>query len=416
LLRIIALAETSNGPFHPDCYGPPDMDPHVIAVLNFFVSTDLTLECMYLPIYFFWMDCADNTISSLEGDTLFLADEVWNYGCDLGYYEITDHTLGFPSVSGVEDSCLDGDKEYPLRAIDFFNGGIDVECSDSIDARGDINVNGLAYEVADAVMFTNYFISGLSAFGPTPENHQNASRAASDVNADGMALSVADLVYLIRVLQGDAAPYPKTDPGAEAIAIRTQLIDRQMTVSYTVNSDVGAALLRFEFEGNIGAPVVGSGASNMDLKYSVNGNELSVLIYSLESDAIASGDNVLVTIPVEGDIKLIEVDAAGYYGTVLSYTAHVLPSQFGLSQNYPNPFNPATTIELALPVASEYTVAIYNIAGQLIRTYEGYANAGTVPLVWDGLNASGERVASGMYFYKAQAGKFSATKKMLLMK
>jgi hypothetical protein len=123
-----------------------------------------------------------------------------------------------------------------------------------------------------------------------------------------------------------------------------------------------------------------------------------------------------VTIPVTGDMTLTEVDAADFYGNTLSYTAHILPSKYELAQNYPNPFNPSTTINLALPVASDYTVAIYNIAGQLIRAYSGHASAGVKSIVWDGKDASGNQVASGIYFYKAQAGQFSATKKMLLMK
>jgi len=408
LLRVVALAETNNGPNHPSCYGAPDTDPHELAILNFFVSNDRTFECMYLPVRFFWMDCTDNTISSQYGDTLFLVDEVYDFEGNL----ITNYTE-FPNYTGApDDPCLDGDKEVPLRAIDFMAGGVDVVCSDSIDARGDINVNGLANEIADAVMLTNYFINGLSAFG----DHIEASIAASDVNADGLTLSVADLVYLVRVIQGDANPYPKVEPGTESIDIRTQLIDQQMTVTYNAENEVGAALLRFVFDGNVGAPILGSGADNMDLKYSVNGNEMSVLIYNIGDESIAAGENVLVTIPVSGDMRLAEVDAADFYGNVLGYSTHILPSKYDLSQNYPNPFNPTTTIELALPTAADYTVAIYNIAGQLIRTYEGNANAGVVSIVWDGKDASGSQVASGMYFYKAKAGQFSATKKMLLMK
>ncbi len=406
MLRIVALAETNNGENHPICFNTGAGVE--LAVLKFFVSNDRTFECMYLPVKFFWTDCTDNTISSQAGDTLFLVDNVFDF-------EGNDITLWgeFPNYGGApDDPCLDGDKEYPLRAIDFKNGGVDVVCADSIDARGDINVNGLANEIADAVMFTNYFINGLSAFG----DHIEASIAASDVNADGMALSVADLVYLVRVIQGDANPYPKVDPASESIAIRTQQIGQHMTVGYTAEGTVGAVLLRFEFNGEIGTPVLGDGASNMDLKYSVNGNELNVLVYNLGQEFIAAGENVLVNIPVTGDMNLTEVDAADFYGNVLSYTAHILPSQFDLAQNYPNPFNPTTTINLALPNASDYTVAIYNIAGQLIRTYDGNASAGVVSIVWDGKDASGSQVASGMYFYKAKAGNFSATKKMLLMK
>jgi hypothetical protein len=416
LLRIVALAETNNGPNHPTGYNNTDCQSNELAVLKFFVSNDRTFECMYVPINFYWMDCTDNVISSQYGDTLFLEDKVFHYRCDQPYVDVSDEAYlidDFPSLWGLQDEwCMEGDKEYPLHAIDFYGGGIDIVCADSIDARGDINVNGVSNEIADAVMLTNYFINGLSAFA----GHIEASIAASDVNADGITLSVADLVYLVRIIQGDASPYPKTDPGANAIELRTQQIGEVMTVGYTAEDKIGAVLLRFEFNGEVGAPQLGAKVENMELKYSVNGNEINVLVYDIGQEAIAAGENVLVTIPVTGDMNLTEVDAADFYGNVLSHTSHILPSKFELAQNYPNPFNPSTTLNLALPVASEYSVAIYNVAGQLIRSYDGYANAGVVSIVWDGKDASGSQVASGIYFYKAQAGKFSATKKMLLMK
>jgi hypothetical protein len=416
LLRVVALAETNNGPNHPTGYNNTDCQHTQLAGLKFFVTNDRTFECMYVPINFYWMDCTDNTISSQYGDTLFLEDRVFHYRCEGPYVDVSDEAYlidDFPSLWGLQDEwCMEGDKEYPLPAIDFYGGGVDIVCADSIDDRGDINVNGLANEIADAVMFTNYFISGLSAFG----DHIEASIAASDVNADGITLSVADLVYLVRVVQGDASPYPKTDPGANSIAIRTQLIGQQMTVGYTAEDKVGAVLMRFEFSGEIGNPILGEGAASMDLKYSINGSELNVLIFNIGQEAISAGENVLVSIPITGEMTLTEVDAADFYGNVLSYTEHILPSKFELAQNYPNPFNPKTKINLSLPVAADYSVAIYNIAGQLIRTYDGNASAGVVEIVWDGKDASGSQVASGIYFYKAQAGQFSATKKMLLMK
>lgn len=406
LVRIVAMAETNNGDNHPDCF--TSAAGTELAVLEFFVSNDRTFECMYLPIKFFWMDCSDNTISSQFGDTLFIEDRVFEFEGG----EITDHTFGFPGYVGVPDWCLVGDKEYPLRAINFINGGVDVVCGDSIDARGDINVNGLPYEIADAVMFTNYFIIGLAAFG----DHIEASIAASDVNADGISLSVADLVYLVRVVQGDALPYPKPGPAADDLSIKTQLQTDQMVVTYTATTEMGAVWMRFQVDGTIGTPTLGAGAEGMEIKYGLNGTELNVLVYDLGSDAIRSGEHSLVTIPVSGNMTLVEVDAADFDGNMVNLSIRELPSKFGLKQNYPNPFNPSTTIELALPVASEYNVAIYNVAGQLIRTYSGYSGAGVVKIEWDGRDASGSQVASGMYFYKANASDFAATKKMLLMK
>ncbi|GEM_PF-1618897 len=89
----------------------------------------------------------------------------------------------------------------------------------------------------------------------------------------------------------------------------------------------------------------------------------------------------------------------------------IVPSAFSLSQNYPNPFNPVTTIEFGLPTASSYTLSVYNIAGQVVETFEGHAQAGVVSVVW---NATG--YSSGVYFYKLEAGEFGQTNKMILLK
>jgi hypothetical protein len=92
-------------------------------------------------------------------------------------------------------------------------------------------------------------------------------------------------------------------------------------------------------------------------------------------------------------------------------TLKLLPSDFALMQNYPNPFNPTTTIAFALPQASDYTLTIYNVTGQVVNQFSGHGEAGTVTVEW---NASNQ--ASGVYFYKLNAGNFSATKKMVLLK
>ncbi len=105
-----------------------------------------------------------------------------------------------------------------------------------------------------------------------------------------------------------------------------------------------------------------------------------------------------------------------------SYTTiddeQVLPTEFALNQNYPNPFNPTTTISYTLPEASHVTLTIYNVLGQKVRTLVNnkLATAGTHVQKWDGRDELGHKVASGIYFYKLEANKFSAIKKMILMK
>ncbi len=94
-----------------------------------------------------------------------------------------------------------------------------------------------------------------------------------------------------------------------------------------------------------------------------------------------------------------------------------LPEQFALSQNYPNPFNPLTTIEFALPKRSDVKVSIFNLHGRLVRTFDlGSTGAGEHAIEWDGRTNRGTPVATGVYFYRIEAGEFARTRKMLLLK
>ncbi len=94
-----------------------------------------------------------------------------------------------------------------------------------------------------------------------------------------------------------------------------------------------------------------------------------------------------------------------------------VPSSFFLKQNYPNPFNPATTIEFGLPEANRVELTIYSIDGRKITTLlAGVRAAGAHRISWDGTNAFGNRVASGVYLYQLKAGDRQVTRKMLLTK
>lgn len=99
-----------------------------------------------------------------------------------------------------------------------------------------------------------------------------------------------------------------------------------------------------------------------------------------------------------------------------------LTTETALLPNYPNPFNPETWIPYQLASPADVTVSIYAADGKLVRTLElGYQPAGIYQsrsraAHWDGCNAQGERVASGVYFYTFTAGDFTATGKMLVRK
>ncbi|NIA31008.1 MAG: T9SS type A sorting domain-containing protein [Actinobacteria bacterium] len=87
------------------------------------------------------------------------------------------------------------------------------------------------------------------------------------------------------------------------------------------------------------------------------------------------------------------------------------------ASNFPNPFNPDTKITFTLPADAYVTMSIYNTQGQFVKTLiNQYQSQGTHSIVWDGRNAKGELVPSGMYFYRIIAGKDMLSKRMILMK
>jgi hypothetical protein len=286
LLRVVGIAETNNGAAHPTC-GPADpVDPTSLATLTFLITNDRTLECQFVPIRFFWLECGDNTISNLAGTQLYVNAKIYEFG---NPNPINAESV-FPSYLGANEGCMAGDKVVPIRNIDFYNGGIQICCAEEIDARGDINLNGLAYEIADAVMFTNYFVKGLVAF-----QYPNGSIAASDVNADGIALSVADLVYLVRVVVGDALPYPKTNPVA---------------VNYTTDGGVLAV------DGEMGAAfVVASGnqtptllVDGIEMEFAFDGANTRIIVIGMDAGDAFSGAFLNVD-------DVISVEFATYEGT-----------------------------------------------------------------------------------------------------
>jgi hypothetical protein len=98
--------------------------------------------------------------------------------------------------------------------------------------------------------------------------------------------------------------------------------------------------------------------------------------------------------------------------TYVQYTSETFPSSYVLRQNYPNPFNPSTTIEFALPKSAYVTLRVYDLLGRQVgELVNEKLEPGMYKTQW---NASG--LASGVYFYRLQAGEFTETKKLLLLR
>jgi hypothetical protein len=408
LLRVVAIADVNNGANHPNFDGNNQGE---WVVLKFRTSNDRTLAGQCCPISWFWFDCTDNTVSDETGNVLWVVEQLLSTSGDP-----VDLTFPF-DVSNCDEFSGGPDKPSPKKFLIFCNGHICLPTPEEIDDRGDLNLNGVGYEIADAVLYENYFIYGPGVLSSNP-THRQSQLAASDVNGDGLVLSVGDLIALIRVLTGDANPLPRPTVAAGAVTIALGSSGSEWTLSANSASDLGGLYLKFRVDGSVGTPMLSGAAEGMTLKSNLIGNELSVLVYSESKDRmIAPNAGAILKMDVEGSVELIESDAADYFGFHLPTLtkASALPTAFALSQNYPNPFNGKTAFTLSLPVATDYKVTVYNVAGQVVRTFEG-SGVGNKTLVWDGTDMNGNAVSSGIYFFKAAAGSYSAVVKGLYLK
>ena len=127
---------------------------------------------------------------------------------------------------------------------------------------------------------------------------------------------------------------------------------------------------------------------------------------------------------VESQTLRVKVKPTDLANAVLSVRLDGIgqPSQDLLLQNYPNPFNPETWIPYQLSEDSPVSISIYDTSGRLVRTLSlgfqsaGFYNSRSRAAYWDGRNALGERVASGIYFYQLTTSEFQQTKRMLILK
>ncbi len=245
------------------------------------------------------------------------------------------------------------------------------------------------------------------------------------------------------LLMGDDVPQRLTAGSTSAVTFRTSYIPFTLTSnnhaqSYGLSPTVvpvnggcyddgfvvaGACPLPHDFD-----VMTPAGATTMELAYGTPGATNGAVI-AKTTDNGSSLVNVVMAgfgFDVIRDDDLDGVsDRAQFLASTITWlgTGTNQPTPVGsaavnsLSQNYPNPFNPQTTINFSLKSRGAVRLAIYNVAGERVRTLanEEFA-AGGHTRVWDGRNDSGALVSSGIYFYRLTAPGFSQTRKMVLLK
>ncbi len=131
------------------------------------------------------------------------------------------------------------------------------------------------------------------------------------------------------------------------------------------------------------------------------------------SPSIDSGDPAS---PLDADGTRADMGAYPFDHST-AVVAYDRPVPFALAQNYPNPFNPSTRIKFTMPSSGIMSLGIYDVNGRPVRTLvDGWVEPGMHDVVWDGTDAAGRPVASGVYLYRMTSGYATVVRKMVLLR
>jgi len=402
-LEIVALYDIKNA--HKGVPLQPVSDFVELAELKFQVAPDNNLLGTEVPVNFNWdpNNCYENCLTvDRTGDILYVSNDTLQFN-----FSDCDTTYSYT-------------KYRVVTSLHFENGEVEIP-EPPVAQIGDINLNGIPYEVADAVLFLSYFMEGTAVF--TLDSAQQI--ANSDIDGNGKVLTLSDFVLMTRIMRHDAIPGDTTGYSDKIAYFTTSVRDSIFLFSFNSEAPVGAALFTFACSDIQALPYLYS--TNMDLIYKINNNELRVLVLSLGGANIPSGPVDLLAIPLENACTLTILEVVDDKGRVMKaiygqtgisdQPALDLPKSFALLPNYPNPFNPETYIEYTLPADCQVTLAVYNILGQKVRTLiNEHQSAGIKSVRWDSKDDSGNQVSAGVYFYSIKADNFTQTKKMILLK
>ena len=308
--------------------------------------------------------------------------------------------------------------------------------ADSSALAGDFNGDG-GVRFDDFFLFVDFF--GQSATGEA---------AAYDLDGGG-SVDFSDFFIFVdnfgKTLSGKrwAAPQASDEKSVFALEARggTRAENNQLTVrlwgrqvedlgAFGVVIEYDPTVLRFENALPGPGHLLGSKGGNAPL-FSVFWEKPGQVVVGngLTDGSTVSGQGLLAELRFTrlGDANAVVLDlreaytaspTLGVRSAVQLHSAALRPEAYALRANYPNPFNPSTSIEYALPEDAPVQLTVYDILGQQVRELVSHPlqAAGFYRIDWDGLDAQGNGVASGIYFYRLVTPGFTHTRKMTLIK
>ncbi|MEW6511570.1 MAG: FlgD immunoglobulin-like domain containing protein [Bacteroidota bacterium] len=216
------------------------------------------------------------------------------------------------------------------------------------------------------------------------------------------------------LVQGNAVHWGSISAAEDPDAVRYRFPGLRPAGTYAVSAEYVAA------DGTVRLQdlTAGNGARLHD-PVQVGASPVQTGFIAVPPDGYASGE-LLLSVNRRGGGSAV-VSRIVLKETGASFTSQpderVIPTHYALSQNYPNPFNPSTVIRYALPEPGPVTLTVYDIAGrEVAQLVNGTQPAGVYEVRFDAAAVRRGGLASGVYFYRVQAGGFSETRKMLLLR
>lgn len=264
---------------------------------------------------------------------------------------------------------------------------------------------------------------GTILFQKTISGQIRTSPVVADVNNDGVKevilINQAGTVY---VTNGAGLDLPGTPFSIGANVECTPVVAR-------FDNDNYAGIIFGDNSGYLHSVRV-NGAESPNFPMYLGGNmKISAALDDIDRDGdldiVVSNFNGYYVVDIKRPAQKIEW--ACYLGTynrsgnIYQSTPNLdpigIPQTTMLKGAYPNPFNPTTNIGFSLAEPSDVSIQIYNQKGQMIKSLLAeYRPAGDHSVVWNGTDENGQSMASGIYYFRMQSGKYSSTRKMILMK
>jgi hypothetical protein len=294
----------------------------------------------------------------------------------------------------------------------------------------------------DGAVRSNDAIKALR-FAAGLEEPTEDQKLAADMTKDGKIAS-NDAIRILRKAAGLGAPgtgYVASSAGPVTISLAEAhgVAGGSVTVPLKVGNFAGLAGgdIRIAYDPAVlrAVDVLSGSAKEPEKLLVANLAEPGIIYISFAgNNSLSSKDLASIKFEVlADDVSPLTFKSVGFYGfdalPLVSkgidevFRSWAIPAEYNaLLQNFPNPFNPETWMPFQLKEGSEVTIRIYNSAGNLVRELDlGYRSAGLYvsqdrAAYWDGMTDAGERVSSGVYFCSIQAGNYSATRKMIVVR